>query len=197
MCAASSEQLAVRYCTKSHINQKNRQIYNKKKTGWDNRTKPLPVCLMEIVYRLLVKGVILVDFLLRRSEHVMWVAELLCVLQSLLTCYNTGWISRQGDKFFEDTKKSKIFVCVYVCVFGRGCQVELTVVLLLLICCVTQMGVYLSHKLSFCSREGVKMQPIIPLTAFCTWAFLVQWQAFILYIYDWWAIQQATANGLG
>lgn len=119
MCAASSEQLAVRYCTKSHINQKNRQIYNKKKTGWDNRTKPLPVCLMEILYRLLVKGVILVDFLLRRSEHVMWVAELLCVLQSLLTCYNTGWISRQGDKFFEDTKKSKIFVCVCVC-FWEG-----------------------------------------------------------------------------
>lgn len=31
VCAASSEQLSVKYCTKSHIYQKNRQIYNKKK----------------------------------------------------------------------------------------------------------------------------------------------------------------------
>lgn len=49
--------------------------------------------------------------------------------------------------------------CVFV---GRGRQVELTVVLFLLICCVTQMEVYLSHKLCFCSTKDMKIEAIIP-----------------------------------
>lgn len=49
-----------------------------------------------------------------------------------------------------------------VCVFGRGCQVVLTIVLFLLIGCATQMGEYLSHKLSFCGRKDMKMEAITP-----------------------------------
>lgn len=56
-------------------------------------------------------------------------------------------------------------VCVYerMCVFGRGCQFELTIVLFLLICCVTQTRVYLSHKLCICSEKDMKMEAIILL----------------------------------
>ncbi len=58
-------------------------------------------------------------------------------------------------------------LCVCVCVMCvlSGCQAELTVVLFLPACCVTQMVVYLSHKLCLCSREDVKMEPDIPLRA--------------------------------
>lgn len=58
MCAASSEQLSVRYGTKAHMNQKNRQISNIEKPGRDNGTKPLPVGLMEILHCVWLKGVI-------------------------------------------------------------------------------------------------------------------------------------------
>lgn len=40
VCAASSEQLSVRYSKKTHMKQKNRQISNIEKAGWDRRTKP-------------------------------------------------------------------------------------------------------------------------------------------------------------
>lgn len=40
VCAASSEQLSVRYSEKTHMKQKNRQTSNIEKAGWDRRTKP-------------------------------------------------------------------------------------------------------------------------------------------------------------
>ncbi len=93
----------------------------------------------------------------------MW-CELFCV-SSPVSCWLVTTQAESVGKgkvtgfWSYDTKKMCVFVCV--CVFGRGRQVELTVVLFLLICCVTQMGVYLSHELCFCSRKHMKIEPII------------------------------------
>lgn len=75
-----------------------------------------------------------------------------------------------------------------VCVFGRGCHADLTIVLLLLICCVPQMGVDLSHKLSLCSKEKKKKKESITLAKESQSAevvavvFLLQRHAAFLYV---------------
>lgn len=61
------------------------------------------------------------------------------------------WQHRMNQRWarWQVDKNPFILVCARVCLGGRG---ELTVVLFLPICCVTQMGVYPSHELSLWRR---------------------------------------------
>lgn len=149
MCAASSEQLSVRYSTKAHMNQENRQISNiENQVGiteqshyqWDWWK-----FYTEYYWRYSF-GYFLIVFVFFKKKR--------CdERRGAALCFFSGRMLQHRMNQFEVTKKGKIFVCLWVCMCSLGCQVELTIVLFLLTCCVTQMGVYLSHKLCFCSRK--------------------------------------------
>lgn len=119
----------MRYGTKAHMNQKNRQISNIEKPGRDNRTKPLPVGLMEFLYCVLLKGVIwvvsdcLVCFFKKTKKRACDVrrgaaGRFFSVSADLLQHTLNQWDKAKRQAF--KAALLKVFVCACVCVCGKG-----------------------------------------------------------------------------
>lgn len=157
MRAASSEQLSVRYGTKAHMNQKNRQISNIEKPGRDNRTKPLPVGLMGFLYCALLKGVIWVVSdcricFLRRGGHVMWVWSL-CWLVTHTESVGKGKVT----SFSSYTEMEDLCVCFWEGMSGWAHHSAVCSYLL----CHTDGSVSQPQTLPL-QQKTHEIQPIIP-----------------------------------
>lgn len=131
--ARSSLQLSVN--TVSH------QSKAQSRQKWVKITQPNPLSQLQHSWKVSLPT---------RGEEVTWEKK-----ENVAAECVQNLLQRRMNQWWQVDTNPCIQVCV--CVFGKSRW--LTVVLLLLICCVTQVGVYLRHKLSLWRRTRSRTWP--------------------------------------